>query len=170
MHVHLESQSFAETSRTHYIRYPCFFFTTITLVDTSTGALQVADGIIRHIYWCTTGRRWYHPSHLLVHLKKKYIVLTMTVLNYWIVAGWNHLRHVVHQYYMFVSNCGCITLWNCRLSWQRELIYSFFLEMHVHLESQSFAETRRTHYIRYPCLTTVTLATKVIVVKINISY
>ena len=60
MHVHLESQSFAETRRTHYIRYPCL--TTVTLVNTSTGALQVADGIIRHIYWCTTGRRLYHPA------------------------------------------------------------------------------------------------------------
>ena len=27
----------------------------------------------KHIYWCTTGRRWYHPSHILVHYRSQMV-------------------------------------------------------------------------------------------------
>ena len=73
MHVHLESQSFAETSRTHYIRYPCFFFTTITLVDTFTGGLHVADGIIRPLF-SNSGQTWLIRYIYLFEICHCYIV------------------------------------------------------------------------------------------------
>ena len=73
MHVHLESQSFAETSRTHYIRYPCFFFTTITLVDTSTGALHVADGIILPLF-SNSAQTWLIRYIYLFEICHSYIV------------------------------------------------------------------------------------------------
>ena len=73
MHVHLESQSFAETRRTHSIRYPCFFFTNITLVDTSTGALQVADGIIRPPF-SNSAQTWLVRYIYLFEICHSYIV------------------------------------------------------------------------------------------------